>query len=57
MVGKCSFAPDINSCPYFIRDEEGCSNEDKVCSFYEDIEVKKEIADTREAKWFEKYYK
>ena len=57
MVGKCDFAPDINSCPYFIRDKEGCNNEDKVCSFYRDIESKKEIQDTRQVKWFEKYYK
>lgn len=57
MVGKCGFAPDINSCPYFIRDKEGCSNEDKVCSYYGNIESKEETPYTREVKWFEKYYR
>lgn len=57
MVSTCSFAPNINSCPYFIRDKEGCSNKNKVCSFYGDIESKQETAEMREAKWFEKYYK
>ncbi len=57
MTGKCSFAPDINKCFYFVPDKEGCNNKDKVCSFYSDVEAKEEATDTREEKWFEKYYR
>lgn len=57
MVGKCSFAPDINKCLYYVADKEGCSNEIRGCSFFEELGHEKETADTREAKWFEKYYK
>jgi hypothetical protein len=57
MTGKCSFAPDINKCPYFMQDNEGCSNTDKVCSFYRKMEQNKEVVEIRQEKWFEKYYK
>lgn len=57
MVGNCSLESDINKCPYFIRDKEGCNNEDKVCCFYSDMESKAESPEVRKEKWFEKYYK
>jgi len=25
MEGKCNFAPDINTCQYFVPDKEGCN--------------------------------
>lgn len=56
MTGKCSFASDINNCPHFIPDKEGCSNEVRGCSFFRELEYKvPEIV--RVEKWFEKYYK
>lgn len=57
MVGKCTFAPDINKCQYFIPDKEGCSNDVRGCSFFMEIGQEKEIEIAREPKWFEKYYK
>jgi hypothetical protein len=57
MLGRCSFAPDINKCPYFIPDKEGCSNTVRGCSFFSEIGQEKETDDTREEKWFEKYYR
>lgn len=57
MVGKCTFAPDINKCEYFIPDKEGCSNEVRGCSFFMEIGQEKEIEMIREPKWFEKYYR
>lgn len=57
MVGNCSLATDINKCPYFVREKEGCNKDSKICCFFSGIEFKKEITETREVKWFEKYYK
>lgn len=57
MVGKCTFAPDINSCPHFIPDKEGCANPKRGCNFFREIGYEKEPEYTKEAKWFEKYYK
>ncbi len=57
MEGKCSFAPDINQCQYFVPDKEGCSNPKRGCSYFREIGYEKEPEYTKEAKWFEKYYK
>lgn len=57
MVGKCSFAPDINKCPYFIRDKEGCSNEVRGCSFFQELDSSNKTPEIKEPKWFEKYHK
>jgi hypothetical protein len=57
VVGKCDLASDINKCPYFIVDKEGCNNTDKVCGFYRNMEDENKTPYTKEVKWFEKYYK
>lgn len=57
MEGKCSFAPDINMCQYFVPDKEGCNNPKRGCSFFRELGQEKEPDYIKEAKWFEKYYK
>ena len=57
MFVKCVFAPDINKCPHYISDKEGCKNPKRGCSFFRDFEQKKETPYVKEEKWFEKYYK
>ena len=49
---KCNLSADINSCPFYDRKIEGCSNE-RSCSFqYEDKIVQPYI---RGERWYEKY--
>lgn len=57
MEGKCSFAPDINTCQFFVPDKEGCNNPKRGCNFFREIGQEKEPDYTKEKKWFEKFYK
>lgn len=57
MFGKCVFAPDINNCPHFIVDKEGCTNPKRGCSFFRELGQKEETPNIKEPKWFERYYK
>lgn len=57
MFGKCVFAPDINNCPHYIANKEECANPKRGCSFFRENGQNKEPNYTKEAKWFEKYYK
>jgi hypothetical protein len=56
MKGICGLAPDINRCPHHIREKEGCGAGHTDCGFYRNPEMKKEIANQKERKWFEQYY-
>lgn len=57
MEGICTFAPDINNCPHFIQDKEGCANPNRGCSFFRELGHEKEAPYEKEPKWFEKYYR
>jgi hypothetical protein len=56
MKGICGLAPDINRCPHYIREKEGCGAGHTDCGFYRNPEMKKEISNQKERKWFEQYY-
>ncbi len=57
MKGICGLAADINRCPHYIRDQEGCGADHADCGFYRNPKVKKDTANRKEPKWFEQYYK
>ena len=60
MFGKCAFAPDINNCPHYIANKEGCVNPKRGCSFFREFDQIKESTEStyvKEPKWFERYYK
>ena len=54
---KCTLDKDINTCPYFSKDEY-CSNENQ-CSFQQIDEEKivENLKYVREERWYEKYYR
>jgi len=56
MLGNCGLAEDINSCPHYIREKEGCGADHAKCGFFRNPETKKEIGNQKEPKWFVKYY-
>lgn len=56
MKGICGLAADINRCPHYIRDQEGCGADHKDCGFYRKPDNKKEMNDQKQPKWFEQYY-
>jgi len=56
MKGICGLAEDINKCPHYIREKEGCGAGHTSCGFYRKTEAKKETANRKEPKWFEQYY-
>ncbi|MDR7813723.1 hypothetical protein [Lacrimispora sp.] len=56
MLGICGLAPDINKCPHYIKDKEGCGADHTSCGFYRQPEIKKEMNNQRQPKWFEQYY-
>lgn len=57
MLGLCGLDPELNKCEHYIRDNGGCNFTVEGCCFFEPIEVEKKPSETREPKWFEKYYK
>ena len=56
MKGICGLAPDINRCPHYIRDKEGCGADHTGCGFYRKQETKQETNNQRQPKRFEQYY-
>lgn len=56
MLGKCGLAPDINRCPHYDANMGSCTINNDVCGFFRNPEVKKEINNQRQPKWFEQYY-
>ncbi len=56
MLGKCGLMEDINRCPHYIRDKEGCGADHTGCGFFWNPETKKEIVSQKGTKWFEQYY-
>lgn len=56
MKGICGLAPDINRCPHYIRDKEGCGAGHTGCGFFRQPDTKKETNNQRQPKWFEQYY-
>jgi len=50
----CGLAPDINMCPHYIREKEGCGADHTSCGFFQN---KKETVSKKGPKWFEQYYK
>jgi hypothetical protein len=41
MLGKCGLAEDINKCPHYIKDKEGCGSDHTGCGFFRNPETKK----------------
>jgi len=56
MKGICGLAPDINRCPHYIREKEGCGADHTGCGFFRNPETKKEAVSQKGHKWFEQYY-
>ncbi len=56
MLGICGLAEDINKCPHYIREKEGCGADHTGCGFYRKPEPIKEMNNQRQPKWFEQYY-
>ncbi len=56
MLGKCGLAEDVNRCPHYIRDKDGCGADHTSCGFFRQPDTKKEINNQRHPTWFEQYY-
>jgi len=56
MLGICGLAPDINKCPHYIRDKEGCGADHTSCGFFRQPEKERKITTHKGPKWFEQYY-
>jgi len=50
MLGKYGLAEDINRCPHYIRDKEGCDADHTSCGFFRQSDTKKEINRPKAAK-------
>lgn len=57
MMRQCGLAPELNKCPYYIRDKQECGADHQKCGFYESPGAPKETDNAKEPKWFERYYK
>ena len=58
MKGLCELAEDINRCPHYIRDKEGCEADHTSCGFFRESgkETKGKAEYMRKPRWYEQYY-
>lgn len=56
MAGICTLSPDINTCPYYSPETEGCQKPEGECLFLEKLQTEPPRSERRE-KWFEKYHR
>ena len=57
-IMKCMLEPDINQCPYYVRDQQRCAREEAgTCTFQEPEEEPAKPGYERKERWYDKYYK
>jgi hypothetical protein len=58
MIGHCDLNPELNKCQYYVKDKGGCMLGSPGCGFFYESPERKEVPiNSKEPKWFEKYYR